>query len=70
MAAPSMAADTVPGKEKRRLFFFPRQAGQVSIMCYKTNRADNFKEHPCWLSALRLCVWLFDNRNIQLSYFN
>ena len=35
----------------------------------QNNRADN-RISSCVLSALRLCVWLFDNCGIQLAYID
>ena len=47
-------------------FLFPLSRGRFSSYTEKKNRQSQVNS-PCALPALRLCVWLFDNRYIQLS---
>ena len=71
-------------KRKRRLEFaiskppsvpqgrFQRSCCMVRMsagtICYQKKRADNPRLMANGLSALRLCVWLFDNFRIELFY--
>ena len=40
----------------------------TGTICYQKKRADNPRLMANGLSALRLCVWLFDNFRIELFY--
>ena len=48
---------------------FPLNQQSYSASSCQKERADN-RILICVLSALRLCVWLFDNCGIQLFYID
>ncbi len=48
---------------------FPLSQQSYSAISCQKERADN-RILICVLSALRLCVWLFDNCGIQMFYID
>ena len=55
--------------QNRRFYLFTQDRHLMAVLCVMKNRADN-RILICALSALRLCVWLFDNCGIQLLYID